>query len=142
SIPDGAAMTPHKARFRFLVCWILALAALLVARPREARAGTFTPPATLEVTFSLDSTCGDPGDSNVLTVAAGTPVWVCHKVTNPQVPGAVTLFSVQIQDPQAPVPNSRTLPPGSFSFYRAAIIAGAATTTYSFTATGTNSLGD
>jgi uncharacterized repeat protein (TIGR01451 family) len=125
-------------RVRPWICWILTLIALLLAAPREARAGTFNPATTQKILFSLSSSCDDSSGVAALTVVAGTPVWVCHRFQNLS---STYLFSVQMQDPQAPVGTSGTVPPGFVVFAKAKIIA-TATTTYTFTVTGRDTAGN
>ena len=131
-------MRLHRTQVRPWICWILALVALLLAAPREASAGTFNPLTTQKVFFSLNSNCGDADDVTALTVAAGTPVWVCHRFGNLT---SIYLFGVQMTDPRAPVGLSGTVLPGAVVFAKAKVIA-TVTTLYEFTVTGRNAAGD
>jgi uncharacterized repeat protein (TIGR01451 family) len=112
---------------------------LLLASPREARAGTFIPVTTQLVLFSLDSNCGDANDVAPMTVAVGTPVWVCHRFENKS---GIVLYNVAIQDALAPVTTIiPSVASGAVVFFKAPITAGV-TTQFTFTVTGTNSVGD
>lgn len=132
-------MRLHRTLMRPWICWILALVALLLAAPREARAATFTPVTTQFVLFSLDSNCGDANDVAPMTVAVGTPVWVCHRFENKS---GIVLYNVAIQDALAPVATIiPSVASGAVVFFKAPITA-SVTTQYTFTVTGANAAGD
>ncbi|MEP7122963.1 MAG: DUF11 domain-containing protein [Byssovorax sp.] len=117
----------------------MALAALLFALPREARAGTFIPVTTQQILFSLDANCGDANDVAPMTVPVGTPVWICHRFENKS---GIVLYNVAMQDAQAPVTTTwSSVNDGAVVFGKVPIIA-SATTDYVFTVTGTNAVGD
>ncbi len=122
------------------IAWAFGLGSVILANPHEARAA-FNPVVPLEVTFSTNATCGETGDVNGLSLSPGATFYVCHKVSNPASNG-VTLFNVEIHDSLAPMPNKRTLPPGSFSYYTAGPFVASASTTYSFTVSGNNTAGE
>jgi uncharacterized repeat protein (TIGR01451 family) len=119
---------------------ILALTALLLAMPREARAGTFNPVTTQRMYFSLNSNCGDSDDVlAAITVTAGTPVWVCHRFENLT---SISLFNVLMQDALAPVVQIPATVLAGGVMYDKAKVTPTVTTTYTFTVTGRDAAGN